>query len=334
MSSKAASRRRGLVARWRELLSEFRSAYESGDVASLRALWYRARREPLICLWIRLCDRAFPIQNLLDLAYELDGRMAGDGLCSASRWLLEAAVPGWVGEVPEATRRVLASEPVVIYGNHPSLLTLFLVAAHADRPDLRVISASFLGKFLPGFRPYALPVELPVGSLGRAFLQGGLQRLVVVYWATRLRPPLARPTAKERNRRALQEAIEGVRQGGALLIAPQGWTRREGRWYPGIGVIARALAQEPGPSPAYLVPFREESTSDKLVKSLLQGEPARYKAQAELEENPVRIRFGEPIPVAEVATDEGTIPELVDRLQRRYEMVLPRRPDRQPLSVG
>jgi len=312
---------RALRRRWADLLRQLRVAYADGDVGSIRDLWYKAMVEPGVGLWLRFSNRFYPLQSLLDVSHELERRMAEHGLARASRWLLDEGVKQWVSEVPPSTRAVLSSEPVIIYGNHPTLLTPFLVSAHVERSDHRIVAASFLGQFLPTFGRYAIPVELPVNQWWKQLWQGGLQRLVVAYWATRLRPVLPRPTARQRNRAAVELATSHVRQGGSLLIAPQGWRRSGRRWYPGIGRIVRGLAREPGERPAYLVAYHEEGTSDRLVRRLLEGGERRRRRHGAARDRPPRIRFGEPVPLSALDANEGTVEDLVERLRRGYEEI-------------
>lgn len=318
---KEGRERRAFLRRWADLLRQLRVAYADGDVGSIRDLWYKAMAEPGVGLWLRFSNRFYPLQSLLDISHELEWRMAQHGLAHASRWLLDEGVGQWVSEVPPATQGVLSSEPVIIYGNHPTLLTPFFVSAHVERSDHRIVAASFLGQFLPAFGRHAISVELPANQWWKQLWQGGLQRLVVAYWVTRLRPALPRPTARQRNRRALEAAAAHVRQGGALLIAPQGWSRSTKKWYPGIGRILRELARDPGERPVSLVPFHEEGTSDRLVRRLLEARERHRRSHGATRDRPPRIRFGEPVPLSALSADEGTVDDLVERLRRGYEEV-------------
>ncbi|MBC7170493.1 hypothetical protein H5T54_06170 [Candidatus Bipolaricaulota bacterium] len=312
-------RKRGFRRRWADLLRQLRVAYADGDVGSIRSLWYKAVAEPGLGVWLRLSNRLYPLQSLLDISHELDRRMAEHGLARASRWLLDEGVGHWLSEVPPATRAVLSSEPVILYGNHPTLLTPFLVSAHVDRVDYRIVAASFLEKFLPAFGHYAISVELPLNHWWKQLWQGGLQRLIVAYWVTRLRPVLPRPTARQRNRAAIERATAHVRGGGALLIAPQGWSRSGRRWYPGIGRIVRGLADGPGERPVLLVAYNEEGTSDRLVRRLLEN-AQRDSGRSEVAPDRVpRIRFSEPMPLSAFSPNEGTVDDLVTRLRLGYE---------------
>ncbi len=308
----------GFYQRWKALLAQLRRAYEQGDVSSLRTLWYQALREPGVGWALRVFNRIYPLQGVLDIAEELDKRMAEHGLAQASRWLLDEHVVHWRSELPAETRVVLSQEPVVIYGNHPSFLTLFLVAAHVDRPDFRVVAASFLERFLPSFAPYAFPVELPVSDWWKQLWEGGLQRLIVVYWVSRLRPLPSRARAKELNRHALAQSVENVKRGGALLIAPQGWSRSSRHWYPGLGVILKGLVAQPSERPVYLVAYREENTSDRLVRRLVEGRAERQKAWEELEKRPATIRFAPPRLLDPALIREGTAAEVSERLRVQY----------------
>lgn len=293
--------------------------YVRGDPAALAAAWAEGRRHPLVGPMAAGVELFYPVGRILSLAAEIDRRIGRDGLAAASRWLLDTWVPGWRAVIPPATAEILAAKPVLVYGNHPSLLTPFLVGATVPRPDLKIVSASFLDRLLPSYACSAFSVELPVRNWGEHLRRGGVSRLLLAWLIGYLTPPQRSAARKEGNRHALAAAAAHLRSGGALLIAPAGWTLRPRPWLPGIGRIVQALERDPGPDELYLVPFREEHTSDARTRAVLgRGPVARLKRRF-LYRQPVTIRYGPPTPCSALAPLPGDVPGIVRLLQTRYE---------------
>ena len=119
------SRARG----WTGFLSEIREAYASDDPHALAEVWARGRTRRRVGPLVRVVELLYPVQRILSVAAELDSRISRDGLCDASRWLLDTWVGAWRALIPPFVTEVLSTAPALIYGNHPSLLTPFLVAA-------------------------------------------------------------------------------------------------------------------------------------------------------------------------------------------------------------
>jgi hypothetical protein len=73
------------------------------------------------------------------------------------------------------------------------------------------------------------------------------------------------------------------------------------------------------PSTLYLLPFREENCSNKRIYAYIQRGPISRIKNATVYRGPIRIRFGRPIPVAEVGTSDLTVQQIVDILKAYYE---------------
>ena len=303
---------------WCSFLCALREAYNEEGPQALAGLWSSGRRDRRVGPLVRAIELAYPVGRVLSVAAELDERILHDGLGMASRWLLDRWVPGWRAMIPPRTAEVLASAPILIHGNHPSLLTPFLVAATALRPDLKIISASFLERLLPSYAPYSLPVTLRNDQWGEQFRRGGLPRVLVVMLLRHLEPPAPREEAKGANRRAIASAASHIRSGGAVLIAPAGWSLRRWPWHPGIGRIVQSLSREPGPAPDYLVPFREEASSDARVRALLGGGPIA-RLRRSLDRRPVTIRYGPPTLRSALEPLPTEVVAITRLLQDRYE---------------
>lgn len=303
---------------WKGFLQMLRATYAQGDPRLLTRVWTEGRSLPRVGPRVRMVERFYPVGRVLSLAAELDQRIAQDGLSEASHWLLDAWAAGWKSHTPSATAAVLASHPALVYGNHPSLLTPFLVAANTRRTDLKIISASFLERFLPSYAPYAIPVALPTSNWREQFRRGGLSRVLMAMLMHYLQPEFLRETAKDVNRRAVAQAADHIRAGGAVLIAPGGWSVRHWPWHPGIGRILQALASRPGAVPDYLVPFREENSSDARMRAVFGRGPVASVKRKCLLRLPVTIRFSPPQLRSELVPFCEDASAIVRRLQARY----------------
>ncbi|MCX7750073.1 MAG: hypothetical protein N2320_00625 [Candidatus Bipolaricaulota bacterium] len=281
---------------WREFLRELREIYLRGDPRGLAAAWQAGRRTPGARLLVWSVERIYPVGQTLEVAAELEARMAREGLGAASRWLLATFFPGWRAEIPPETAEALASSPVLIYGNHPSFLTPFLVAATVPREDLKMVSDSILDRLLPSFQRHALPVSIPPAGGWGELRAGGLPRVIVTALAAQLwRCPPDQDEVREANRRSLAGAAEHVRSGGAVLITPGGWSPRDRLWFSGIGQIALDVHQGLGGQPWFLVPFREERSSNDRVRAVLSSGPVARVKRGLVYRKPVTIRYGTPL---------------------------------------
>lgn len=301
---------------WEGFVCELREVFLERNPRALAATWRKGMRTPGARAIVWAAERAFPVAQTLEVAAELEDRIRSDGLGEASRWLLSTLFPGWRAEIPRQTADVLASGPVLIYGNHLSFLTPFLVAATVPRGDLKMISDSIVDYLLPSFKEYGLPVFLPRRGLVDTFLSGGLVRVVVESVVARVKAAPSAEEAKESNRRSLDRATEHIRSGGAVLIAPGGMSYWNRRWFPGIGRIVLALARDR--SESFLVPFREERSSNQRVGAVLsRGLVARAK-RGVIYRRPVGIRYGDPVGVGCLGPLPSS-PAAVSRLlQERY----------------
>lgn len=304
---------------WGSFLDELREAYRAGGAPAAAGVWSEGKRARRVGLMVRGIELFYPVGGVLSIAAELDGRIREDGFSSASRWVLDRWVPGWKAVVPPETAEVLSSAPALIYGNHPSnLITLFLIAATVPRPDLKIVSAAFLKRFLPSYAPYSLSVVLPAGSLAKDFRRGGLPHALVMALLRLLEPSIPREEMKETNRRAIAMAAQHLRLGGAVVIAPGGGNRRRGEWHPGIGRILHSLSRQPGPVVEYLVPYHDDTSSDARIRvSLAQGPLARLRRG--FYRRPVTIRYGPPKLRTELEPLPTEARDIARLLQDRYE---------------
>lgn len=295
-------------------LTLLRAAYRAGDIEGLREVWRSGCRRDLR---FRLVERVYPVSSLLELAHALDRRVGRHGLITAARWLLDTYTPGWRTEIPDPTRSLLSSAPVVLYGNHPSLLTPFLVAASVGRDDLRVVSASFVERLVPNYSAFSFTVEPPLDRWWTQLRYDGFRRVLVTRLLVALHGCLPRTAVKRANLEALEAAAGHVRTGGSTMIAPGGGGRYEPRWYRGLGVILQGICGPDAARSTYLVPYTEQHGFDFLLTRVLHEGTGCKAASGQGRHGPL-IRFGNPEPVSVYASACSTPEGLVRRLHERY----------------
>jgi hypothetical protein len=301
-------------------LKHLRQVYAEQSIGAFQKAYEEVRkRDPLLYLPLRLIERIYPIREFLAFAVRLDREIAASGLSAASRQFLEEIFPYWECEIPKEAEALLRSAPLILYGNHPSLLTPFLIAAHVDRPDWRCLSANYVDRLLPHFADYGFPVKIPIDQKWIEWRRGGLRRLLIFTLLSRLQRSLPHEAAKELNRRSLDAAIEHVCNGGSMLIAPDGGGKRLQKWHSGIGMLAQGVAQRSTAVPTYVVPFREENTTNPRVYAYLRRGPVARLKHSLFYRRPIRVRFAEPMVLGDIVVPGERVEQTVLRLRRRYK---------------
>lgn len=314
-------------------LAVLRAAYRAGDIKALCEAW---RLGCVRDVRLRMVERVYPVSRLLELASALDRQLARHGLIEAARWLLDTYTPGWRVVVPEHLHTLLSAAPVLLYGNHPSLLTPFLVAASVGREDLRVVSASFVERLVPNYSAFSLTVEPPLNRWWAQLRRDGLRRVLVTWLLVTLHGSVPDSAVKQANREALKAAANHVCAGGCTMIAPGGGGRREPRWYRGLGVVLRGISDTGAAGSAFLVPYAEEHRSDFLLTGVLRANAGRRVASTQTGHG-LLIRFGEAEPVSAYVTACAAPERLVHQLHERYRGSLGRGtswPGRAPAEAG
>lgn len=298
-----------------QLLGPLREAFAAGDPSRLLAEYARARRRPLSALPLLLVQAVYPVQELLQVLPELDRRIAHHGLAAGSRWLLDTYVRNWRCQLPESARDALRSGPALVYGDHLSLLTLFLVAAAVDREDLRIVSVAYVHHLLPSYGRYSLPVSTPSASL-QGWRWADLRSLVeakLLQFVAGWKPPGGR----ERNRAALQAGGVHLHEGGCVLIAPAGGRIGRRPWYTGIGHIV-AVALQRTALPLRLVPYQELHLSPHRVAACLRRGPVARFERRVLYRRPATITFAPPVPAQRLVPEGAGPEEITRRLEAHY----------------
>jgi len=299
-----------------------RAAYEAGDGAELLRTYNSASQESAaLRAAISSIERFYPLKTFLELAVRLDRDIAGRGLHDGCLRFLRRTGMLWESVVPTACREIAAKEPAIFFGNHPSLLTPFLVAASVDRTDLRYFSTSYVCRLIPSFGEISFPMEVPLTRSRTEWQRGGWKRVLAYRLVSLLHDAPTPEEARAINHQSLNRGASHIRLGGSAMICPGGGGKRDRRWYPGIGSLIKQLQDAPSDRPAYLIPVREENCTNQQVYAHLMTSPlARLKASA-FSRQPVRIRFADPIPLADVATASSTVEQIVSLLRARYDAI-------------
>lgn len=307
----------------RQAVRRVRRAYAAAREGALQAAYEDVRwRTKALRSCLALADRLYPVSQAVAFAGEMDRRVRSDGLVDACRAGVDRLGLACEFVMSESTREVLASAPVIVYGNHPTLLTPFLVGAGVGRSDLRFFMLSYVGHLIPAIREYMLPLELSAPSGWKEWRTGGNRRMVA-HWLTQVLEKGRKPVdPKPANRLSLGRGAQFVSGGGCVVIFPSGGGKRDRNWYPGIGQLARQLAANPETRDVYLVPMREEGSTNSHVYGALRRLDGQSGGDARLA--PIRVRFGEPRRLADLV-DAAQSPRAISAcLQADYEATFPR----------
>jgi hypothetical protein len=302
----------------RSIVADLKGALAVGGIEAMAETHSAAVRSCLSYrLFCGLLNLAYPATSLLELMKNLDRRIGELGVTGASKALLGTLPTSWSAEFPAEEEARIKGRPVVVFGKHGSILTPFLVAASLDRADLKMLGASYVARLGPNVAALTYPVHLPIPTLRRAARKGVLLRLGA--WLTaKLDCPIDKDVARERNRTSIAGAAEHVRRGGALLIAPDA-RNPKAKWRSGIGLLIARLVQDGDASrDACLVPYRIWA-SITGVFHLLSCNPALRALGRWEYRRPIRVVFGEPIPIFAVIEETGLDPAAItDYLEAHY----------------
>ncbi len=310
--------------RSREALRCVRDAFaECGD-GDLQAAYADARwRTRGLRLGLALVDRVLPITLLIEFSGEVNQRVREQGLAEACAASTHRLGLDCEYVMSEATRKVLETSPVFVYGNHPTVLTPFLVVAAARRNDVRLFMVDYVRRLVPSVGEYLLPLELSAERDRVEWHRGGIVRVVSRRLARVVMKGQDRAEAKRVNQQALADGVRYLEQGGCVAIFPGGGGRDERRWYPGIGQVARDLRLNSEAPDIFLLPVHEEVQSESHVYRGLR----RLSGRAPVVSGnlvPVRVRFAEPRRLRELVPSDADRDEITRRLQADYEAAFPR----------
>ncbi len=305
-------------------LGALRDAYAGADIGRLRAAYAEAFHYPGLALQLRALERLYPLRRLLELAVRVERQIATRGLAEASRWLLNTYGDDWRCSMPVTTARVLETEPTLLFGNHPSMLTPFLVAASVKRQDLRIISSSHVHRILPSYGAHSIPVELRPGPWHEHYRRGGVRGAVGRSLLTVVHGVQDADDARAANRRSLEFGAVHVTAGGSLLIAPEGPSVRSKAWHTGLGILAQRILEQPARRPPMAVMYWEQNTSNRRVFAHIAPGPIACAKRRILYRRPVSIAFAEPVALSDLVGADKDPRRIAQRLREQYCERFPR----------
>ncbi len=306
----------------RQAFRRIRHAYVAAEAGGLQVAYEDARwRTRAMRPVLAVADRLYPMTEAIGFAGEMDRRIAADGLAKACQAGADRLGLEYEVVMSDSTREALETSPVIVYGNHPTMLTPFLVGASIHRPDLRFFMMSYVGHLIPSLRSYMLPLEIPSRRSWVEWRRGGNRR-VVAHWLTQiLERGRERTDAKPTNRQTLGKGAHHVCSGGCVVIFPSGGGRKDKAWFPGIGHLTGQLARDPAAPNVLLVPMREEESSNDHVYLGLRRIGGHPRDTARLAR--IRVRFAEPQRLADLVDPADSARATAARLQAHYEEIFP-----------
>jgi 1-acyl-sn-glycerol-3-phosphate acyltransferase len=268
-------------------------------------------------------ERVYPMSGFVKFAGEVDRGIRTTGLAPTCTWAIDRLGLQCRFAISDATRDVLDKSPVIIYGNHPTLLTPFLIAAAVDRPDLRFFMLSYVGRLVPSLRRYMLPLELSRPRRWTEWRRGGTRRMISHWITETLEKERVQEAPKLSNRRRLAQGVDHLRQGGCVVIFPSGGGKGNQAWYPGIGVLAKTLLTGPEASDVYLVPMHEGKSSNRHVYASLKRVGDRAGPNVGQRLGPMTLHFGEPIRLGDLVHADESPAQTAARLHAHYDGLFP-----------
>lgn len=305
-------------------LGGLRDAYAAADVGRLSSAYAEAFSYPGLALQLRALESVYPMRRLLELAVRVEQEIAAEGLAAASRWLLDTYASGWRCSMPLSTAHLLETEPMLVFGNHPSMLTPFLIAASVKRQDLRIISSSHVHRILPSYGVHSIPVELRPGTWREHYRRGGVRGALGRRLLTVVHGVQDADGARAANRRSLEFGAAHVATGGSLLIAPEGPSARSKAWHTGLGIIAQRILEQPAERAPLAVMYWEQNTSNRRVFARIGPGPIARTKRHVLYRRPVSISFSEPTALSELTGSSSDPQHITQRLRAQYCARFPR----------
>jgi hypothetical protein len=294
-------------------------SFDAGGIGTLHeahlACLRKSRRYRTLYRLIRFF---LPITPLLTITKDLEHLVGELGVHGGSRVTLARPPIPWQVVMPPNGEREIRTAPIIVYGTHGSILTPLLLAAAIDRPDLKMIAASYIAKLGPNIAECSFPVFAATPVKVKRAGRKGLVPRAMGWIAWKSEGGLDPDVARERNRDSLRQAAAYVRRGGGLLIAPEPRDHRK-VWRSGIGALVADLARDPGTKPIYLVPWSITGASITGIFQLLSRNPFMRRLGERRFRQPVRVALGEPMSIERVVAEAGCDPvEITSYLERDY----------------
>lgn len=199
------------------------------------------------------------------------------------------------------TKEILGKKPVIVACNHPyDIELLALIAALPKRKDIFAIVASDL----MGIGPYTKSYFIPV-FVHKYFKQGKHKLSVKIAKLLNLGPRIRDYEASQRNRESIEDAASKVRNGGLVVIFPEGILPRGNPWLNGIGYLLTSIR---GHRAFYVKAYVEGTSHFDPLRMILGGKLFP----------PLKVYFGAPQDVSSILRKVDKPRELTQNLQKEY----------------
>lgn len=143
--------------------------------------------------------------------------------------------------IPAETAKILKSSGCIIAFNHPCEIETYVIqACLPSRDDIKMIATANILAVAPPLKTYIIPVWIDHTAKRekRAKFSGKIAKLFS------LRPDLNPIEAHQNNIRSISEAANQIKHGGMVLIAPEGFRGKGGRWFTGIGHLIAEIGRK------------------------------------------------------------------------------------------
>ena len=322
LDSRAAEPRKR--ARSAEALRQLRRALGERRDGGLQAAYGDARWRTL---WLRLVfallELALPITQVVAFAGEVNQRIRQQGLAKASTESANRLGLECEFVFSEAAQRALTTLPVIVYGNHPTIMTPFLLAAAAGRDDMRFFIVDYALRLIPSLGEYVLPLRTPPVRILVEWRRGGIKRVISRRLARLFMEHEDRATARQANCRSLAEGVRHLEEGGCIVIFPGGGGHHVGKWYPGIARLVENVRGHPEAPDVFLLPMHEDGGSEAQIyeglRHLNRGTSSKHRTGFS-----ARVRFAEPRRLQDFVPPETSCDQIIRKLEADYAATFPR----------
>lgn len=234
---------------------------------------------------------------------KFDADISRYGVIIACRRLLKDQNTGFEISCPESTSRILSSGGCLIAFNHPyEVETIAVLAALPDRKDVYLIASDNIRSVM-SVSKHIIPVWIDHHAISekKGKLSGKIARLLS------LRTGPDRITAHRQNILSLKQASKIVRNGSVVLLAPEGFRGKDGRWFGGIGHLIAGIGTD---IPAHYVSCHVRNTSNLDWFRLIP--PFGYILPK------ISVIFSDPVPIAKLLVRQSDPKKLMLDLEKSY----------------
>lgn len=225
-------------------------------------------------------------------------QLAMMGLIESTGSRLE--ICGRKGEV----KRILSNESVLVVANHPyDAEVIPLLAALPLRKDVYVVGTSDFVGMGSNVSNHLIPVYI------NRHVESENQRLSVRLGRRfKFGPRPVSEEAQRMNKQAIKDAGQRIREGGMVVLFPEGLRGKGGKWFPGIGWL---LNEVRGENEAYFVRVFVQGTSNLDPLRLIPGFGKLFPV--------LRVTFSKPQRIVSILDEEMDPKRFTKKLQGDYQ---------------